>query len=411
MVDFAQIYPDKRGGSFSPEPQLWEVRTTDLYDAATPYASGSAVERTPLPITGMYVNRVERECTLYIGSGRRYKIAVLNPGMRMSIAMPSNVNEYELVWTGTNSPSNIAYDATLQPSCEIWTSSQQIFYSESFNPGPRFASLYQPLQHSANPALIVYEEMPYSATSVLSFPMLTSSQQGSDPSYYAQGNQMGPSVFAEIVAAQGLYSKYRAVDLTLNPGMMRSNASYSYAIPFRRAATPRQWSVALLAAATRDVATLYLPAGSTRYMRLHRIEVQILSASAATDIEVVLVQTSTIPTGGTSAASQQLARSWTGAAGSTSTAQTLGRLTPTGGSTYGNIYSGFAMSVGITGAASVINPPPIAQMMSLYEDSFPDSVSPLELTADSGLCVRIESTNAATITGYCRAIFTEYDAL
>jgi hypothetical protein len=123
-----------------------------------------------------------------------------------------------------------------------------------------------------------------------------------------------------------------------------------------------------VANATKQWATLHHAATATRDVRVQKAVLYLLNVSAATQLIIELRRITTAPATGNPAITPIAHHQ--GAAATECTALAL----PTTGATItaDSLYGGIALDLGITGTASVVNPPPVPQEIVLYDASRDD---------------------------------------
>lgn len=397
-VSYGQIYGP---GNYS--PSLWDVRKTPLYnDPANPWQSGENIERTTLPIATMYVNRIERTCRLYVGSGKRYLVGELRPGTRFVLQMPSGIDEYTFEWSGPDFAAFADSEETGSPVAELWLSSEPFFMSAGYDPGRRVSSVYQPASPGLNASDISFQQLPLEAPFTASLPILAST--ASVPGFSNAGDATGFAVPTPKIAASMPFAKYFQNGDTAYPGFSRAGFR-TYA-----ASSAGIVSATFGAGTPRALLSLWKGVSANRKAKLHHVSVQILSSSAATELTLTLDAMSTQSTGGATVSSQQTAIN---TAIPTSTALTEARqFATTLGTSAGRIATR-GMILGVTGAASVVNPPPVSELITLWGDTFPDSVMSPEMEAftDYGFAVVLTSSVSSTIRCTWNAVWTEEENL
>lgn len=381
-INYGTIY-----GAGNAQPSLWEARRTNLFtDASAVYLPGEAVERTPIPIDTMFINRVDRTCSIYVGAGKRTLIGEFTPRTKMVIQMPSNVTEYTVVWEGTDFPAFADSEQVGTPILEIWLSSSPIFHAASYDPGPRLSDAYQPNAPNYNRTTVTISDVPLASPTVAAIPFLNDSRPGSFGGFTGAGNFTYRLIPSDMAGAVGIVSKYDANDNEAYPGTARAGfRTYS-------ATTAAQSSATF--STRRAIFSLWNPA-SDRTVRLRSLDLQIIGQNAATPITFVLERMTTESTGGATITSVQHAETLNfPASASTLTA----RNAPTATGTSGGAYSTVGINNGVTGAVSAVNPPPIATVIPVYRDDYPDGVMPIELPRFLNSGVALTATPGANVT-------------
>lgn len=381
-INYGTIY-----GAGNSQPSLWEARRTNLFtDASAVYLPGEAVERTPIPIDTMFINRVDRTCSIYVGAGKRTLIGEFYPHTKMVIQMPSNVTEYTVVWEGTDFAAFADSEQVGTPILEIWLSSSPIFHAASYDPGPRISDAYQPNAPNYNRTTIVIADVPLASPTVAAIPFLNDSRPGNFGGFTGAGNFTYRLIPTDMAGAVGIVSKYDANDNEAYPGTARAGfRTYS-------ATTAAQYSATF--SGRRALFSLWNNA-SDRTARLRSLDLQIIRQSAATPITFTLEKMSSESTGGASITAQQHAETlnWPVSASALVT-----RNAPTALGASSGAYSTVGINNGITGAVSVINPAPIPTIINVYRDDYPDGVMPIELSRFLSSGVALIATPGANVT-------------
>lgn len=338
-------------------PSLWDRRRVLLYDPGDIPAAGNTTLRLTTPAAALYVERVQRVCTISAGPSQSVELGRFYPGMRKTIVFPTPIDEIYIEWPSATdelqmvprpglSTSQSSFDIYDTPVLDLWLSSVPIYQDESYDPR-RVIALVQP------------------------------------------------------------YHRWRDDDQMAAPGtgraLLRGGYGDSWLAVFRRATQPYRLSVNHVGGDRIAGATLWHDANSVLTAQLRRVEVQIVSFSAVAEVVIDLaVLTQTRPTGGGVIS----AVNTFGQSGS----ETECRFTPSGGITEpGLIYATILTNTGITGAANTANPPLIAPWLTLYDDSVPDAMAPPELRAGvaRGWAIMTQSDVANTIRYIARVWFTE----
>lgn len=195
-----------------------------------------------------------------------------------------------------------------------------------------------------------------------------------------------------------------AAVVTLSPNAYHRLATYSAV--YRLAARPYALSNAFAAAGRRQYATLHHAATATRTLRVRRVQVALRASSAAAVVSADLVFITTAPATGNPAIAPSPHNRADPAA------EAVALALPTTAATEGALLSSIEYNLGITGAASTVNPPPAVDWRDLYNSDGIDGAAAakaLVLRAGQleGIAVVLDAGAAATVTAYVRIVFTE----
>lgn len=181
----------------------------------------------------------------------------------------------------------------------------------------------------------------------------------------------------------------------------------TYQAVFRLAARPYPLSHVFGAAGRYQFATIFHTALSTKTVKLRHAVVSIENSSAVSDAVVDLVRITTAPVTGNPAITPTQSNAGDAAAETTCLAL------PTTQATEGGVFGTQEYPLGITGANSVINPPPALIFQDLIN---PGSASEKDIESElptmragvaEGWAVTVDTTTAVTLTGIVILTFTE----
>lgn len=179
----------------------------------------------------------------------------------------------------------------------------------------------------------------------------------------------------------------------------------TYTALYRLASRPYALSSAFGAAGTRQYATIYHDAASTKTVQLLSVRVAIESASAAAIVTANLIKLSatTAPAAGNPAITPILHQG----AGSAAEAVCLA-LPTTEGSALATRETA-EWNLGITGAGATTNPPPPLQWVELLPTPIGSFFAPYEMALGvaNGFAVVIDVSAAATVKCLISIVFTE----
>ena len=181
----------------------------------------------------------------------------------------------------------------------------------------------------------------------------------------------------------------------------RQIAAVTYHAVYRLATRPYDLSFAIGANARKQYATLHHTAGATKEVRLKRVEGWVRSNTAAAILTFDLVYLTTAPATGNPAITPTPSSQGFGAS------EAVALSLPTTGGTEGALISSRQLNLGITGAASVGNPPPQEDLFTLYSPDDETLPVVLKVATLEGLAIVMDSNAAATVTATFRFIFTE----
>jgi len=181
----------------------------------------------------------------------------------------------------------------------------------------------------------------------------------------------------------------------------------TYTATYRLAARPYALSKAFTAGSRFQFATIHHVVGSAKTVKLKRVELALESSSAAAIIVADLVRITAAPATGNPAITPTPTNPANAAADSVCLAL------PTTAGTEGALHSTQEWNLGITGAGSVLNPPPGLNWYTLWpqtqgaseaaEDQFP-TIRPATL---EGFAVTLDGNAITTVKGYVVIEFTE----
>jgi hypothetical protein len=180
----------------------------------------------------------------------------------------------------------------------------------------------------------------------------------------------------------------------------------TYAAVYRLTSRPYALSNAFTANTRKQFATLHHAAVSTKNVRIRRVQVSFESSTVAAITAADLVFITSAPaTGNPAITPTPLNR---GDAAADATALAL----PTTGGTEGALVNSIEYNLGVTGAVSVLNPPPAVEWIDLYDSdgiAGDDAAKALVLRAGQleGVAVVLDCNAASTVKGFVRIVFTE----
>lgn len=384
---------------------VWDVNRVPLYNDPEPWLSGRVHNRVRVPFNALYINDVQRRCRLFVGSGQRYFIGELNPGQRRAVELPASVDEYTVEWDGFQNQTVAPFETTINPILDLWTANNVIFYSESFDVGPRLSAFFRPESPSINGSDFTIIGVPTSSPIVLAVNMLTSThdQLGG---YTTQGNALGDNAAPSMMAAINPYTVWDTDLFSVSPaggpastvrGMSRAFTN-TYGVSFQTNTRPYIPTNAIAANSRESLFTFWKDSTSLRNFRLRYLTFAIYEMSAATDLTIELKRIDSQPTGGTSRTPEPHN---SGA----SSAETVCRTNPSGGANevgnpFVSRFFNFAAAFTTTFMTDI----------DLYDDAFPDAVEPPILVdgIGQGFAVVADVTTAVTISATAHAIFTEH---
>jgi len=188
---------------------------------------------------------------------------------------------------------------------------------------------------------------------------------------------------------------------------VQSRQLATYTAVYRLAARPYAISKVFTAGSRFQFATIHHPVTATKTVKLKRVEVAIESASVAGILMADLVRITAAPATGNPAITPSPTNP--GDAAAEATCLTL----PTTAGTEAALHATLEWNLGITGAASVISPPPAINWYTLWpqtqgaseagEDKFPA----IRAGVLEGFAVTLDESAAATVKGYVVIEFTE----
>jgi hypothetical protein len=195
-----------------------------------------------------------------------------------------------------------------------------------------------------------------------------------------------------------------AAVVTLSPNGYHRLATYSAL--YRLATRPYALSHAFTANTRRQFATLHHTASSTRTVRIRRVQVALKSNSVAAVVDADLVFITAAPATGNPAITPSPHNRGDAAAEATALAL------PTTAGTEGPLIATVEYNLGVTAAASTVNPPPAVDWRTLYDSdgiAGDDAAKAIVLRAGQleGIAVVLDANAASTVTAYVRIVFTE----
>lgn len=238
---------------------------------------------------------------------------------------------------------------------------------------------------------------------------LTSTAQGADHQsldvqIYSGGAAVNPATIRALTSADVVTAAQGSPAAQANAWIIKPRQLVTFSAVFRLAARPFALSWASGGAARKQWATIFHAAGATKTVRIRRVTVSIESSSAAAIVMLDLVRL----TSATTPATGNPAITPVAHAPADSVEATCLAL-PTTAGTESVVISSVEWNLGITGAASIANPPPPLTDVVLYDDQTHMEVKPLEMRAGNaeGFAVSADASASSTIKGYVRMICTE----
>lgn len=420
MSDRQNIYA---GGSQPSNQWLQKVMQTPFDNAYPVGATLTVNDQTRIPFSSIFVERVESPCIISVGPERQYKLGRFEPGDQVSFALPSAVdiiyidytNLYALQFTAAGGvPLTDETDANT-PAVTVWLANEIIYYARNNRYG-RIKSEY-----TVSPPLGFTQQNPDddiinpddNVPVMLTLPQYMNT---ADIGFRPMGNASSFSPFAHNIGAQSLYSfpdpEGLVSESNASGGIPRPQRGIqrmfldTYTGMIRSAVRPRWLSLAVAANTRVPLAVLSCNDNNIR-VRLRRVEFWLVSVSAAMNITIDLLRTIGQPTGGAALSSVNHE-------GGVGSACVLDRI-PTGGVTEVNNsqYGIIPMNLGLTGAASVVNPAVAPERQILWDDTIEDGAMPPSLQGDNiafnGFGIYVDSTAAGTVNFMGRMIWTEHN--
>jgi hypothetical protein len=182
----------------------------------------------------------------------------------------------------------------------------------------------------------------------------------------------------------------------------------TYRAVYKLAARPYALSNAFAAAGRKQFATLFHAATSTKKVKVRRILVAIESSSAASICvaDVMRLTATTTPATGNPAITPSPHDT------SDSAAEATALSLPTTAGTEGATLASMEWNLGITAAASTVNPPPPLTYQEVYSEDEMGQIGdtkPIILRAGvaEGIAVTIDCNAISTVKAYVIILFTE----
>lgn len=326
---------------------LWDRYRVNLFvDQANASDAGNQTIRTTNQFQTVYIERCERLCHVWAGTGKQFDLGEFYYGMRKTINLPTAVDELFIEWADQSLNQNIVvipFGTAPQvglfplPIIDLWTSSSVVYFEESYDP-----------------------------RSVLT---ATRDYTVWDPSYSAA-----------------------------DPGSSRALLFTTYAAVFRRSTRPYRMSNLHVGNDRQMIAAFWRAAAApnlSRIVRLRRVEIQLYETTAVGDVVIDLMRISTEPTGGALFTPELMVPG-------VIAPETDCRVMPTaGGAEVGRPLSTIALRSGV----QFYDP----NWITLYDDTFPDATHPPQLTRNQvgGWAVITDSDVAQSVRLFVRAWFTE----
>lgn len=184
----------------------------------------------------------------------------------------------------------------------------------------------------------------------------------------------------------------------------------TYTAIYRLASRPYALSNAFGAAGRKQYAVIYHAATATKLVKVKRVEVALESSSAAAIVMADLVRLTgaTAPATGNPAITQSPQFP-----GDAVSAETVCLALPTTAGSEGVVHSFLEWNLGITGAASALNPPPALNWYTLWPQvqgagEVPENKYPTMRAATAeGFAVTLDSNALSTVRGFVVIEFSE----
>lgn len=229
---------------------------------------------------------------------------------------------------------------------------------------------------------------------------------------WAPGNQIIGAADVEVARVKngapastdyGLITRAMLFDDAGNPV---SSVQPTYHAVVRLAARPYALSATTVANTRKQYATLHHAATATKILRLRRVLIALESVSVAGFYLFDLHRITTAPATGNPAITPTAAHASDAAAEATCLAL------PTTAGTEGGLIASREWNLGVTGTASVVNPPPPVEWYELWSE---DEQSPMgeqkPLTVPAGTLggwgVTLDPSAAGVVKAFVKFVFTE----
>jgi hypothetical protein len=190
--------------------------------------------------------------------------------------------------------------------------------------------------------------------------------------------------------------------------IVRGGFRTTYVANYRLTTRAYALSNAFAGAGVKQYATIYHAASATKTVRIRSVRVWLKNCSAAVTVMVELrrLSATTAPATGNPAITPLAHNTSSSAAEATC----LALPTTAGSEAAANAgWGNMEIALGITGAASTVNPIPTEIPVILYEDDGLTEVEPLIMRSGvaEGYAIMVDASAAATITATCQIIFSE----
>lgn len=176
----------------------------------------------------------------------------------------------------------------------------------------------------------------------------------------------------------------------------------TYVATFKSTTRPYSLATTIGANARVQYATIFHTAGSTKTLKLRRVEIVLRDCSGTAMVFADVVRITSAPVSGNPVItpSQNISN------GTAAEATCLALPITAGTETVA--FGGVEIELGNTGGAPTTNPPPVPSVITLYADSAHES-EPLTMRAGvaEGFAVVLDSNAAVTIFAIIRMVFTE----
>lgn len=337
------------------QPNTLIRRQLPLFKTANPTGEGTSTERFPTLMRTIFIERVERQCSIYVGTGKQYFLGDFSLGQRQVFHIPTGVDEVTVEWIDfaeilNRIPIPEPYEQPDPPFLTVWVSDGIVDYN--------------------------------------SFP------------------DDGQS--AKVVRPQTVWTND---DRQMTEGTRRALSPNRYGLVVQNDAQPHRIATVFAAAGVTLVGALWLPDTANVLLKLHKLDVTISSTSAAA---VIMFTLRALTGDDTNWNAGHILSGFLGTNFVDSSAQWNTTFNPGNPPTpLGQEISAIMYRLGITGAGTTDTPPLALPWQTLYDDSVPDGLGPGEISPQGGVRgfgLYLDSDNPTTITWIARMFFSEYGA-
>jgi len=252
---------------------------------------------------------------------------------------------------------------------------------------------------------------------IIASPATLSEQQTQTTALNTVNTNLGTDgVASPVIAGTGVRGWLRAIYDKTVTGIARawtlskatdSVTSYdpltkTYVATFKSTTRPYSLATTIGANARVQYATIFHTAGSTKTLKLRRVEIVLRDCSGTAMVLADVVRITSAPVSGNPVITPSQNVSNGVAAEATCLALPITAGTET------VAFGGVEIELGNTGGAPTTNPPPVPSVITLYADSAHES-EPLTMRAGvaEGFAVVLDSNAAVTIFAIIRMVFTE----